>query len=89
MCLLAAEPRSIAGLLFPCQYLCGTILVTPCSMVWDWPVSKADPNYLVNKIKIIRIDKMAKCLLKAMEFKLLPWSDKQIDSECTRYKINQ
>ena len=33
--LLAAEPRSIAGLLFPCQYICGTILVTPESMVWD------------------------------------------------------
>ena len=33
MRLLAAEPRSIAGLLFHCQYLCGTILVTPCSMV--------------------------------------------------------
>ena len=28
MRLLAAEPRSIAGLLFHCQYLCGTILVT-------------------------------------------------------------
>ena len=28
MHLLAAEPRSPAGLLFPCQYLCGTILVT-------------------------------------------------------------
>ena len=26
MRLLAAEPRSIAGLLFNCQYLCGTIL---------------------------------------------------------------
>ena len=32
---IAAEPRSIAGLLFPCQYLCGTILMTPYSMVWD------------------------------------------------------
>ena len=28
--LLAAEPHSMAGVLFPCQYLCGTILVTPC-----------------------------------------------------------
>ena len=26
MRLLAAEPPSITGLLFPCQYLCGTIL---------------------------------------------------------------
>ena len=41
--LLAAEPRSIALLLFPCQYLCGTILVTLCSMVWDWRVSRARP----------------------------------------------
>ena len=40
MLLLAAEPRSIVGLLFHFQYLCGTILVTP-SMVWDWRVSKA------------------------------------------------
>ena len=29
MRLLAAEPRSIAGLLFPCQYLCGTIYSDP------------------------------------------------------------
>ena len=43
MRLLAAEPRSIAGLLLPCQYLCGTILVTPCSMVWCWRVSRAGP----------------------------------------------
>ena len=41
---LAAEPLSIARLLFPCQYLCGTILVTPCSMVWDWRVSRAGPR---------------------------------------------
>ena len=34
MRLLAAEPRGTAGLLFRCQYLCGTILV----MVWDWRV---------------------------------------------------
>ena len=43
MRLLAAEPRSIAGLLFPCQHVCGTILVTLCSMVWDWRVSRAGP----------------------------------------------
>ena len=41
--LLAAEPRSIAGLLFPFQYLCGTILVTPYSMVWDWRISWSGP----------------------------------------------
>ena len=43
MRLHTAEPRSIAGLLFPCQYLCGTILVTLYSMVWDWRVSRAGP----------------------------------------------
>ena len=43
MRLLAAEPRIIPGLLFHSQYLCGTILVTPCSMVWDWLVSSAGP----------------------------------------------
>ena len=41
MRLLAAEPLSITGHLFPGQCLCGTILVTPCSMVWDWRVSRA------------------------------------------------
>ena len=39
-CLLAAEPRGTAGLLFHCQYLCGT---TPYLMVWDWLVSRAGP----------------------------------------------
>ena len=39
--LLDAETRSTAGLLFPSQYLCGTILVTPYSMVWNWLVSRA------------------------------------------------
>ena len=48
MHLLAAEPRSIAGLLFSCQYLCGTILVTPNSMVWDWRVSRPMPFYWLN-----------------------------------------
>ena len=41
MPLLVAEPHSIAEFLFPFQYLCGTILVTPYSMVWDWRVSRA------------------------------------------------
>ena len=43
MRLLAAEPLNIAGLLFSCECLCGTILVTPCSMVWDWRVSRSGP----------------------------------------------
>ena len=38
--LLGAEPLSIAGHLFPGLCLCGTILVTPCLMVWDWRVSR-------------------------------------------------
>ena len=41
--LLAEEPRSTAGLLLSYQYLCGTILVTTNSMVWDWRVSRAGP----------------------------------------------
>ena len=41
MCLLAAEPHSIAWLLFPFRCLCGTNLVTPYSMVWDWRVTRA------------------------------------------------
>ena len=43
MSLLAAEPRSTAGPSFHCKYLCGTILATPYSMVWDWRVSRAGP----------------------------------------------
>ena len=43
MRLLAAESRSTAELSFSCQYLCGTILVTSYSMVWDWQVSRAGP----------------------------------------------
>ena len=41
--LLAAELLSTAELLFPCQYLCGTIFITPYSMVWAWRVSRARP----------------------------------------------
>ena len=33
------------GLLFACQYLCGTILVTPYSMVWGWRVSREGPKH--------------------------------------------
>ena len=43
MRLLAAEPLSIPRLLFPCWCLCGTILVTPCLIEWDWRVSRAGP----------------------------------------------
>ena len=41
MYLLAAEPRSTAGL-FHSQYLCGPILLTLCSMMWDWRVLRSD-----------------------------------------------
>ena len=37
------DNNSKAGLLFPCQYLCGIILVTPYSMMWNWRVSRAEP----------------------------------------------
>ena len=38
---LAAEPRSVATLLFPYRCPSGTILLTQYSMVWDWWVSRA------------------------------------------------
>ena len=40
---LAAEPCSTAGLIFPSQCPCGTILHTLYSMVWYWRVSRATP----------------------------------------------
>ena len=40
---LQHNTHSIAGLLCPSWCLCGTILVTPCLMVWDWRVSTAGP----------------------------------------------
>ena len=40
MRLLAVEPRSTAGLLFPSQCPSGTISLTPYLMVWDWRVSR-------------------------------------------------
>ena len=43
MRLPAAETRSTAGLLFPSQYLSGTLWLTPYSMVWDWRVSRPVP----------------------------------------------
>ena len=39
----AEEHSSTAGLLFPSQCPSGTILLTPCLMVWDWQVSRAGP----------------------------------------------
>ena len=41
MLLLAAEPRSTAGPIFPSQCPCRTILLTMCSMLWDWRVLRA------------------------------------------------
>ena len=35
ICLLVAELHNTAGLLFPSQYRCGTILLSLYSMVWD------------------------------------------------------
>ena len=43
---LAAEPCSVAGLLFPSRCPSGTILLTPYSTVWHWRVSKAWPMLL-------------------------------------------
>ena len=43
MHLLAAEPQSTAGLLFPGQCLCEWILVARYSIVWGWRVSRAGP----------------------------------------------
>ena len=43
---LAAEPCSTAGLLFPSRCPSGTILLTPCLMVWDWQVSRLGPMLL-------------------------------------------
>ena len=43
---LAAEPRSIAGLLLPSRCPSGTILLTQYSMVWDRRVSRAGPMLL-------------------------------------------
>ena len=40
---LPAEPRSIAGHLFPSQCPSVTILLTPDLMVWDWQVSRGGP----------------------------------------------
>ena len=49
----AAEPRSTKGLLFPSQYLSGTIWLTTFSMVWDWRVSRAGPMPFVGLVALI------------------------------------
>ena len=41
--LIAGEPRSITGPLFPSQCPCETILLTLYSIEWDWLVSRAGP----------------------------------------------
>ena len=41
--LLVAEPRRTVGLLFASQCLCGTILPTMYSMVWDWQDLRSGP----------------------------------------------
>ena len=43
MCHLATEPHSIGGLLFPSQCPSETIMLTPCSLVWDWRVLRPGP----------------------------------------------
>ena len=50
MRLLAAEPRSIAVLLFPYQYLYGMILVTPYSMEWYWRLSREGPMPFLGQV---------------------------------------
>ena len=42
-CLLVVGLLSIAEPLCPSRCLFRTILVTPCLMVWDWRVSRAEP----------------------------------------------
>ena len=46
MLLLAAEHRSTIGPLFTSRCLCGTILQTLYSMVWEWRVSRAGPMHI-------------------------------------------
>ena len=49
MRLPAAEPRSKVRLLFPSQYLSGTIWLTPYSMLWDWRVSRTGQCLFVDQ----------------------------------------
>ena len=44
---LAAEPRNPAGLLFLSQCPSGMILLTPCSIVWYWLVSRAGSMFFL------------------------------------------
>ena len=41
MCLLNEEPHCTTALLFPSVSICGTILVAPYLMMWNWRVSGA------------------------------------------------
>ena len=45
MRLLAAEPRSTAGPLYPSQSPCGPNMLTLYSMVWEWLISRAGPIF--------------------------------------------
>ena len=51
---LAAEPRSTVGL-FPSQCPSGMILLTQCSMLWDWWVSRTGPMLFYWPISCITI----------------------------------
>ena len=42
-----AEPCRTTGPLLPCQYICGTILVTSFLMVWDEQVKRAGPSFFI------------------------------------------
>ena len=46
--LIAAEPRSTAGPVFPSRCPSGTILLALYSMVWDWRVSRAEPMFFIS-----------------------------------------
>ena len=43
---LTAEPWTTAELLFPSQCPSGMNFLTPCSMVWDWQVSRAGSMFI-------------------------------------------
>ena len=71
MC-LDSIPRYIAPALnlCPSQYLYGTILMTPCSMVWDWRVLWAEPLLSCwSKEKVIFL------IIFPLFYIFLPWVD--------------
>ena len=62
---LAAEPRNTAGLIFPWQYLCGTILVTTYSVGGGaWRISRAGPCAFV----------LVKLLAPFLSYAVIPFS---------------